>query len=421
MKSFSLYIPGIVALVVLVTGFLIANAFTPPTLPPPGGDVLAPLNVGTSSQTKAGGLLSVFDFWVDNAMGVTGGATFGGNVGIGDTTPVSLLTVGTGDLFQVNSSGDLVRISNIPYSWPSAQGAVSTVLTNNGAGTLSWGTVAGGMTSFDIADTVDTTQFTITGGADKLQFAAGTGISVAFDSINDRVTYTNSGDTTSDTIADDGLISISEGGTGATIASTARSNLIAAGTGSCAIGSSIRVIDSTGVVACEVDDVGAGGITGSGTINTIPLFTGATTLGDSIITQSGATILIGGGTGKLTVGTIDPVYEIDGKKYATYVADFAGGVKTEVTGILIVQNGTKIIDFDAQQTGSDLWLFWETSTKNVGDITALLTPGFEDNVWYEKIPSDNKIIIRSNQNGEVSFRLTAPRKDAGQWPNEITE
>ncbi len=62
----------------------------------------------------------------------------GGNVGISDSSPASLLTVGSGDLFQVNSSGDLIRIKNIAYAWPSSQGAANTALINNGAGTFSW-------------------------------------------------------------------------------------------------------------------------------------------------------------------------------------------------------------------------------------------------------------------------------------------
>ncbi|MDY0096737.1 MAG: tail fiber domain-containing protein [Candidatus Dojkabacteria bacterium] len=71
-----------------------------------------------------------------------GGAYFASNVGIGDTTPASLFTVGNGDLFQVNSSGDLIKIKNVTYSWPSAN--ASGVLTNNGSGTLSWTDLNGG-------------------------------------------------------------------------------------------------------------------------------------------------------------------------------------------------------------------------------------------------------------------------------------
>ena len=67
-----------------------------------------------------------------------GNVYMGGNLGIGDASPVSALTVGSGDRFQVNSSGNIVKINNVTYSWPAAQGAANTFLQNNGSGTLSW-------------------------------------------------------------------------------------------------------------------------------------------------------------------------------------------------------------------------------------------------------------------------------------------
>jgi hypothetical protein len=67
-----------------------------------------------------------------------------GKLGVGDITPASLFTVGSGDLFQVNSSGNIVKINNVTYSWPASQGGVGTVLTNNGSGTLTWGSASSG-------------------------------------------------------------------------------------------------------------------------------------------------------------------------------------------------------------------------------------------------------------------------------------
>lgn len=69
-----------------------------------------------------------------------------GNFGIGDTSPLALFTVGNGDLFQVDSTGDLIKIRNVTYSWPSSQGGANTYLKNNGSGTLTWETVAGATT-----------------------------------------------------------------------------------------------------------------------------------------------------------------------------------------------------------------------------------------------------------------------------------
>src|SRR5258706_4780104 len=62
-----------------------------------------------------------------------------GYLGIGTTTPQSMLSVGLSSQFQVNSTGSLIRINNVQYSFPSGQGAVGTVLTNfDGSGTLVW-------------------------------------------------------------------------------------------------------------------------------------------------------------------------------------------------------------------------------------------------------------------------------------------
>ncbi len=60
------------------------------------------------------------------------------NVGIGTTTPASKLSVGSSSQFQVDSFGNLKKINNISYSFPSSQGSSGQFLSNNGSGTLSW-------------------------------------------------------------------------------------------------------------------------------------------------------------------------------------------------------------------------------------------------------------------------------------------
>ena len=67
-----------------------------------------------------------------------------GNVGIGVTNPVSTLSIGTGSLFQVNSTGNIVKINNVTTSFPASQGAANSTLTNDGAGNLSWFSPMGG-------------------------------------------------------------------------------------------------------------------------------------------------------------------------------------------------------------------------------------------------------------------------------------
>jgi hypothetical protein len=119
-------------------------------------------NVGIGPDTSPDYLLDV-----QGTLHADGDTTIDGNVGIGDTSPASLFTVGNGDLFQVNSSGDIVKIKNLTYAWPSAH-TTDGVLTNNGTGTLSWATIgASGIT----ADSLDFSEF-----KDQLELDASTDI-----------------------------------------------------------------------------------------------------------------------------------------------------------------------------------------------------------------------------------------------------
>jgi hypothetical protein len=132
-------------------------------------------------------------------------------------------------------------------------------------------------------------------------------------------------------------------------------------------------------------------------------------------------------SGKLTVPTIDPLYTINGKNYATYVPSMTGQ-NEETAGTIELSKGTDgkygyLIDFSQLPTGSDLWLFAKaTNLKNTMDrLIANLTPSFDGNVWYEKIPAKHQLIIHgkasdnSSDAVEVSYRLTAPRFDAAKW------
>ncbi len=91
---------------------------------------------GTLSQATSIGLNS-FNF----------SFTGTGNVGIGDASPASLFTVGSGDLFQVDASGNLARINDVGYNWPDSNS--SGVLTNDGSGNLSWSSVSASVSSIN--------------------------------------------------------------------------------------------------------------------------------------------------------------------------------------------------------------------------------------------------------------------------------
>ena len=63
------------------------------------------------------------------------------NVGIGTTTPLAQLSVGSASQFRVDNTGNIIRINNIPYSFPTAQGT-NQYLKNDGAGNLTWAAAA---------------------------------------------------------------------------------------------------------------------------------------------------------------------------------------------------------------------------------------------------------------------------------------
>lgn len=158
-----------------------------------------------------------------------------------------------------------------------------------------------------------------------------------------------------------------------------------------------------------------------------------------------STVTVGGGSGKINVGTVDPIYTIGGAKYATYLPSMAGGVKEETTGVARLACSVERIacsyeiDFGKAQKGSDLWLFWQVTDfgNDWERLVALLTPSFDGKVWYEKIPAEKKLVIFGTCNTnltssqdvnrgscedgklEVSYRLTAARFDHEKWLNVL--
>lgn len=156
-------------------------------------------------------------------------------------------------------------------------------------------------------------------------------------------------------------------------------------------------------------------------------FTGDVLLGDG----SGTDLTVGSGSGKIDVGTIDPVYTIGGVKYATYVPAMIG-IKEEMTGTIPLtrlEDGSygAVIDFSREEKGSDLWLFSKTTNlrNNFKALTILLSSSFEGSTWYEKNADSQILSFYAKPRGnvaspEVSYRLSAPRFDASQWTNYST-
>lgn len=104
-----------------------------------------------------------------------------GNVGIGDTTPASLFTVGNGDLFQVNSSGNIVALGGAAHSIANSSGALNIDSATTGA--INIGTSANAKT-ITMGNTTGATALTFNSGTGVQTFnsSATTGNAFAFHS-----------------------------------------------------------------------------------------------------------------------------------------------------------------------------------------------------------------------------------------------
>jgi hypothetical protein len=121
-------------------------------------DAIGLIVQGNSTQTKN------LQEWRNSSGTTLSVLTPTGSVGIGTSAPVSSLSVGVNSEFQVNSSGNIVKINNIAASWPSSQGAAATFLRNDGIGNLTWvsgtgGASLSGLTVATATNTIDNLNF----------------------------------------------------------------------------------------------------------------------------------------------------------------------------------------------------------------------------------------------------------------------
>lgn len=138
------------------------------------------------------------------------------------------------------------------------------------------------------------------------------------------------------------------------------------------------------------------------------------------VKSNGDVVVGSSGTGKLTVGTVDPLYNIDGVRYSTYAPSMLG-VKEEITGDVSLtydssnNNYSHTINLSSQPQGSDLWVFARVSDPDVNMTTVLVSANTSARVWYLKDASKRSITFFSDRATSLSYRLTAPRFDHLSW------
>ena len=171
-----------------------------------------------------------------------------------------------------------------------------------------------------------------------------------------------------------------------------------------------KIQGSTSYAALNIDQTGVG-----------DLIAASLSAATKFLVKNNGDVVVGaGGAGKITVTTIDPLYNIDGGKYSTYAPSMIG-VKEEITGkASIAYDETQgayayTLDFNSFENGSDFWVFSRVIDPDIERVSVLLTPNSQARTWYRKDPVRRLLTFYSDRPTEISYRLTAPRFDYERW------
>ncbi len=184
-------------------------------------------------------------------------------------------------------------------------------------------------------------------------------------------------------------------------------------------------LDTSNVIMGEIGNVGIGTSTPSHklTVYGSIAITAKTGQLDLTASSSQSIAMASGditGVNKLTVGTIDPLYQIGMSKYATYTASVVGGVKEEYVGRGRLAAGNQelyeyVIDFDNVKQGSDLWVWYKIVDFEKENVDAFVTSyGQSADIYY--VIEGNRLVFRGDKPVEFSYRLIGKRYDWRSWP-----
>ena len=328
-----------------------------------GSDLSSPLSVDVSANTVRIGDGTAAGSAILNMYasdGDTGSITYntndawafeGGNVGIGDTSPLSLFTVGSGDLFQINSSGQIAAAAGvtssgtITFSGLTTDGVVTAsggvlgseaqlAITRGGtntnatptAGSISYGT--GSAYAFNTAGTAG--QVLLSGGAGAPTWTTGT-LTLAGNFITsgaNSLTLTTTGETN---------VTLPVGGTLATLAGSESFTNKTIGSGSTWNGNTIGV------------GYGGTGITGTPTNGQLLIGNGTNyTLAN--LASSSASIAITNTAGGINLeSSLGTSVSLTSEVTGTLPVGYGGtGITTAgLTGVPVISSGTWSVDTNA--------------------------------------------------------------------------
>ncbi|MCE9541479.1 hypothetical protein K8R03_02870, partial [Candidatus Kaiserbacteria bacterium] len=350
------------------------------------------------------------------------GAIIQGNVGIGTTTPYRKLSVkdtvaaaqvsvayddtrdtqlqtdSSGD-FVINPSGDDVRI-NDDNLWVCAGGSCpGGTISGTGNAIIENKLLVGTSTRtavFSVADTGSSGYVDVSPNDGAIEIGSGND---AASFIDFKGSANLSSDYTGRILYQDGTgFSLSTNGAPQLYLTSAATNAAKLGIGT---STPTEQLSAAGLLF-----IGANGATGMGTAT-------STFYGDIKI------------NGKLDVSTIDPVYTIDGTKYATYGHSTIGIHEEVALKVTPASYDAKrklydyAIAFPEAPMGSDVWLFYQVTDfgKNWTNLVVTLTPGFDGRAFYEQDIANKTLHILTDKSGPVSVRLMGSRYDYTKWLN----
>lgn len=244
-----------------------------PTLAPPDGNVAQPINSGSTGQYIQGGLI------LNTSGGTNGLIVQYGKVGVGTIIPTGKLTLDAGQIVVQRGNTDnglfaLTKLNSQGVAWSTISGLPSVILQGGAADRpeISW--YRGSRTYPEASIRQHTTADT------GLTFWTGSGLVVP---------------TAKMSILSGGNVGIGTTNPGAKLEVAGQVKI----TGGAPGANKVLTSNDVGLATWQTP---ASGISGTGAINYLPKWTSSSALGNSLITDSGSNIGIGGaGTSRLHI------------------------------------------------------------------------------------------------------------------------
>jgi hypothetical protein len=408
-----------------------------------GGKTTLDINSASDSplvvnQSGSSWIAAFYQGWVEKVI-----IDNAGNVGIGTTSPSSLLSVGSTSQFQVNSSGDIVKLKNLTYSWPSSH-TTDGFLKNDGTGNLTWTTITGlgGVSGTGIAGQATFWTGTSTVSGDNAFWWDNTNkrLGIGTTSPQEELTLASAGsfatematpgapiltcNTTGGTLADGTYYYkiVASDGVGTTIGGSSASCTITGGAGAGSVSISWSAITGASSYRVYGRDTGYGqywtsssaSYTDTGTVGTTGAPPTVTTAYVNKLTASGNSWLLGGNLG---IGTTTPstqLHTTGGVRFAgitastlstAVITDTDGNLSTRVLGLLA---------FEDSVPGDN----WGTGTWTLaGDLG---TPQTINQDATATVSGDTGITTTATATGIVSVDLDDTAVTVGSYGDNIT-